>query len=186
MGLVMVILLVFITNRLDQKHFEEVQDKLSSIYYDRVVAQDYLFDLSSIFHDRQMRMTKLEILNFNNDQEIETLIEKFEETSLTRKEKELFERLKENVNDLKALGNTTGQGAAAQATLDRIEILLADLSDIQLKESKSLKIQGQDSLDSSKLMSNMEMGIIILFGIVLQFVLFQGGKKKKTKWSTKD
>jgi len=181
LGLVMVILLVFITNRLDQKHFEEVQDKLSSIYYDRVVAQDYLFDLSSIFHDRQMRMAKLEILNFNNDQEIETLIEKFEETSLTRKEKELFERLKENVNDLKALGNTTGQGAAAQATLDRIEILLADLSDIQLKESKSLKIQGQDSLDSSKLMSNMEMGIIILFGIVLQFALFSGGKKKRVK-----
>jgi aminopeptidase N len=184
LGLIMVILLVFITNRLDQKHFEEVQEKLSSIYYDRVVAQDYLFDLSNAFHDRKMRMANLEILNFNNDQEIDALIAKYEETTLTKKEKELFGRLKENIDDLKAQGMIKRE--TANANIERIEVLLADLSDIQLKESKSLKIQAQDSLDSSNLMSNLEMALIIIFGIVLQFVLFQGGKKKKTKWSTKD
>lgn len=185
LGLVMVILLVFITNRLDKRHFEKVQDKISSIYYDRVVAQDYLFDLSRIFYDRRMRMANQEILNFNDDAEIESLISQYEETTLTKKEEELFGRLKENISDLKALGNTTGEGKANQETMDRIERLLGELSDIQTKESRSLKIQAQESLDSSNLMSNLEMGLIIIIGVILQFVLFWGGKKKKTEWSTK-
>jgi hypothetical protein len=182
LGLIMVILLVFITNQLDKKHFEETQEKLSSIYYDRVVAQDYLFDLSQIFHDRRVRLMNGEIISFKDDQEIGSLISLYEETNLTRKEDELFRRLKENIEELSKMGMTAlgaAEGNTPRVILARIDGLLTDLSDIQLRESKSLKMQAQESLDSTNLMSNMEMILIIIIGIVLQFVLFS--RRAETK-----
>jgi hypothetical protein len=178
LALIIVFGLVFTTNRLDRRHFEQAQESLSTIYYDRVLAQDYLFDLSNVFHNRRLRIADGELVSFENDREIESLLVKYEQTTLTRKEETLFLRLKENLNDLKGLGYA-GDGNSARTYLDRIDSNLAELSDIQVRESKSHKVRGQESLESNQLISNMELILILFIGVVLQFALFYGGKKKQ-------
>jgi len=177
LGLVMVILLVFITNRLDQEHFEEVQGTITTIYEDRVVAQYDLFLLTNLIHGVQMRMNSGDTVSLDSSGELERVLTEYGQTTLTKRENEIFGRLKENLNDLGARGVIV-QGSKTNTIFERIHENLEELSEIQVRESKSLKIQAQDSLDSSNLMSNMEMILIIIFGVVLQFVLFSGGKRK--------
>ncbi len=177
LGLVMVILLVFITNQMDKKHFEDVQGTITTIYEDRVVAQYDLFQLTNLLYDHQMRMREGEIVAFDKNGEVNRVITEYGQTTLTKREEEIFGRLKENLNKLSG-SDFIPQGPTTETTFERIHENLEELSAIQVKESKTLKIQAQDSLDSSNLMSNMEMIIIIIFGIVLQFVLFSGGKRK--------
>jgi len=177
LGLVMVILLVFITNRLDQEHFEEVQGTITTIYEDRVVAQYDLFQLTNLIYDVQMRMSSGELVSLDSSGEMERVLNEYGQTTLTKRENEIFGRLKENLNKLSAT-DSIPQGSTTATTFERVHENLKELSEIQVKESKTLKIQAQDSLDSSNLMSNMEMILIIIFGVVLQFVLFSGGKRK--------
>lgn len=188
LALIIVIGLVFTTNRLDKRHFEQVQENITSIHEDRVLAQDYLFDLSNIFHERRLRMTQGELVSFENDNEIEVILDKYRATYLTSKEKELFQRLTTNLNQLEQLGAATygsAEGNTPHAILKRIDKILAELSDIQVRESKSLKLRAQKSLESNLLVSNLEIILVVVIGIILQFALFHGGKKRKTKWSTK-
>ncbi|HKL39717.1 MAG TPA: hypothetical protein VJ894_03510 [Cryomorphaceae bacterium] len=177
LGLVMVILLVFITNRLDQEHFEEVQGTITTIYEDRVVAQYDLFLLTNLIHGVQMRMNSGDTVSLDSSGELERVLTEYGQTTLTKRENEIFGRLNENLNKLRTPEIIPG-GSNTKTTFERIHQNLEELSEIQVKESKSLKIQAQDSLDSSNLMSNMEMILIIIFGVVLQFVLFSGGKRK--------
>ena len=177
LGLVMVILLVFITNRLDQEHFEEVQGTITTIYEDRVVAQYDLFQLTNLIYDVQLRMSSGELVSLDSSGEMERVLNEYGQTTLTKRENEIFGRLKENLNKLSAT-DSIPQGSTTATTFERVHENLKELSEIQVKESKTLKIQAQDSLDSSNLMSNMEMILIIIFGVVLQFVLFSGGKRK--------
>lgn len=177
LGLVMVILLVFITNRLDQEHFEEVQNTITTIYEDRVVAQWDLIQLTNLIYNVQMKMGDGELVSLDSTGELERVLNEYGQTTLTKRENEIFGRLKENLNKLSAPG-VIPQGSATINTFERIHENLEELSEIQVKESRSLKIQAQESLDSSNLMSNMEMILIIIFGVVLQFVLFSGGKRK--------
>ena len=177
LGLVMVILLVFITNRLDQEHFEDVQGTITTIYEDRVVAQYDLFQLTNLIYEVQMRMDSGEIVSLDSSGEMRRVLDEYGQTTLTKRENEIFGRLKENLNKLRTPENIPGD-SNTKTTFERIHQNLEELSGIQVSESKSLKIQAQDSLDSSNLMSNMEMILIIIFGVVLQFVLFSGGKRK--------
>jgi hypothetical protein len=178
LGLIMVILLVFITNRLDKQHFEEVQDTITAIYDDRVVAQYDLFQLANLVSDLQIRMQTGESVSLDGNVELERLLSEFSQTSLTKKENTVFGRLKENLDKLSA-SPVIPEGIATTTTFERVHQNLEELAAIQVRESKSLKIRAQDSLDSNLLNSNMEMILIIIFGIVLQFVLFSGGKRRK-------
>ena len=177
LGLVMVILLVFITNRLDQEHFEEVQGTITTIYEDRVVAQYDLFLLTNLIYGVQMKMSSGDTVSLDSSGELERLLDEYGQTTLTKRENKIFGRLKENLNKL-STREVIPRGPNTETTFERIHGNLKELSEIQVSESKSLKIQAQESLDSSNLMSNMEMILIIIFGVVLQFVLFSGGKRK--------
>jgi hypothetical protein len=174
----MIILLVFITNRLDKKHFEDVQDTITAIYDDRVVAQYDLFQLTNLIYGVQFRIQEMEFVSLDGNVELERILSEFSQTTLTKKESTVFGRLKENLDKLSDSEVIT-RSPATDITFERIHQNLEDLAAIQVRESNSLKIRAQDSLDSNLLISNMEMILIIIFGIVLQFVLFSGGKRRK-------
>jgi len=177
LGLVMIILLVFITNRLDKQHFEEVQSTITEIYEDRVVAQYDLFQLTNLIYNLEIRVQNGEFVTLDKDGEIRRVLDEFEQTTLTKRESTVLGRLKDNLDKLSG-SEVIPQGQTTTTTFERIHSNLEELADIQVRESKSLKIRAQDSLDSNNLMSYMEMIVIIIFGIVLQFVLFSGGKRR--------
>ena len=66
--------------------------------------------------------------------------------------------------------------------LTNINIIKADLiklSEIQIKESKNLTSIAQKSLDTNNLMSKLEIGFLVLIGLIIQFTIFYRVKKSK-------
>mgnify|MGYP000262379828 CR=1 FL=1 len=53
--LAMAFLLVLGSNRLDQRHFSTIQTTVNSVYKDRVVVQDFIYQLTNIFHKKEPR-----------------------------------------------------------------------------------------------------------------------------------
>jgi hypothetical protein len=67
--------------------------------------------------------------------------------------------------------------------IENLKIIKEDLitlSKIQTSESKQLTSLAQKSLDTNNLMSNFEIGFILLIGLLLQFTIFYRVKKTKT------
>lgn len=115
LSLIVVILMVLGTNRLDKYHFEKVQDITRSVYEDRLVAAGYIYEMDQHFD------AKKEGLNaFLNDStttlnseaatdliaqtelngQIISLIDRFSNTRLTPDEDAYFEKLQRSFDRL--------------------------------------------------------------------------------------
>ncbi len=182
LALSIVFLLVFATNRLDKRHFDTVQNTVISLHTDRVIAQDLIYKMNLIIYNKQISLladsSKNGNHNFNKD--FNLLIEKFSETKLTKKESQIFEKLKVDFNKLTDLEAKKLENN--DELLTNINIIKADLiklSEIQIKESKSLTSIAQKSLDTNNLMSKLEIGFLVLIGLIIQFTIFYRVKKSK-------
>jgi hypothetical protein len=186
LALTIVFLLVFATNRVDKKHFETIQSTLTSLHNDRVLAQEYVYKMSGIIH--QKRLILVDSASKGNkaalNQKFETLIDVFSDTELTKNESKTFSNLKRDFEKLKnseisVSVNNTETNQEEIKLLNTLESDLDNLSFIQLSESKNLINLAQKSLDSNSLISNFEIGFLILIGIILQFTIFYRVKKSK-------
>jgi hypothetical protein len=184
LALSIVFLLVFATNRLDKRHFETVQNTVISLHTDRVIAQDLIYKMNLIIYNKQLSLLgeSSKNVNPNLNKDFNLLIEKFSETKLTKKESQIFEKLKVDFNKLTDLEAKMLENN--EEILTNINIIKSDLiklSEIQIKESKSLTSIAQKSLDTNNLMSKLEIGFLVLIGLIIQFTIFYRVKKSKTE-----
>ncbi|WP_339883640.1 hypothetical protein [Polaribacter vadi] len=184
LALSIVFLLVFATNRLDKRHFETVQNTVISLHTDRVIAQDLIYKMNLIIYNKQLSLLgeSSENVNPNLNKDFNLLIEKFSETKLTKKESQIFEKLKVDFNKLTDLEAKMLENN--EEILININIIKSDLiklSEIQIKESKNLTSIAQKSLDTNNLMSKLEIGFLVLIGLIIQFTIFYRVKKSKTE-----
>ncbi|MEY8847945.1 MCP four helix bundle domain-containing protein [Psychroserpens sp. XS_ASV72] len=180
-ALLVVFLLVFATNRIDKRHFETVQDTLTTVYEDRVVAQDYVYKMNNIMHQKQLQLkdsSKTDNQN-NLNKEFATLIDVFSTTKLTPQESKTFEDLKKNFETLKTNESKDNTKMLA-SNINAIKTDLNNLALIQLTESKYKVGIAQKSLDTNNLMSTLEMVFLVLIGFIVQFALFYRVKKAMT------
>uniref|UniRef100_UPI0040478E42 hypothetical protein n=1 Tax=Mariniflexile sp. TaxID=1979402 RepID=UPI0040478E42 len=181
-ALLVVFLLVLATNRIDKRHFETVQHSLSTVYKDRVVAQDYIYRMNTILHKKEIQLLYSNSTNGRNamNKEFQTLMDVFSTTKLTLKESKVFESLKENFKKLKIKEQTS----ANKEVINYLESLRTDLNNlelIQVSESKQLTDIAQKSLNNNKLISQLEIGFLILVGVLFQFIIFYRVKKSKNE-----
>jgi hypothetical protein len=57
-GLLLVIVLIVSTNFIDQNNFQRIQDSVTSIYEDRLIAKDLLFDIQLEIHDKELLLAE--------------------------------------------------------------------------------------------------------------------------------
>ncbi|WP_445737260.1 hypothetical protein [Mariniflexile sp.] len=181
-ALLVVFLLVLATNRIDKRHFETVQHSLSTVYKDRVVAQDYIYRMNTILHKKEIQLLYSNSTNGRNamNKEFQTLMDVFSTTKLTLKESKVFESLKENFKKLKIKEQTS----ANKEVINYLESLRTDLNNlelIQVSESKQMTDIAQKSLNNNKLISQLEIGFLILVGVLFQFIIFYRVKKSKNE-----
>lgn len=182
LALSIVFLLVFATNRLDKKHFDTVQNTVLTLHTDRVIAQDFIYKMNTIIYNKQLSMLteSPKIVNYNLNRDFNLLIEKFSETKLTKKEGEIFEKLKVDFNNLiKLEAENSENNDEIIANINIIKSDLITLSEIQITESKSLTSIAQRSLDTNNVMSNLEIGFLVFIGLIIQFTIFYRVKKSK-------
>ena len=185
LALLAVFFLILATNLVDRRHFETAQEALTSVYEDRVVAQHYIFEISTIVYQKEQQFIENNTNKWSveNDARIEELIEQFAGTKLTTSERRQFESLKEHLTTLERIELKYRENSINNNTHVIPEIFkhikndLNDLAETQILESKSKMFLAQKSLNTTNLLSNLELGLLIIVGIAIQFVIFYRIKK---------
>jgi hypothetical protein len=175
-----VFLLVIATNRLDKKRFNTINETLTSVYEDRLVAKGYLYELNNIFQEQEelLILSNETLMSKSYHSEVEELITSYKSTKLTNEEKSSFTNFQIHFRELKKLEqslselNTDEMKPKVIAQINRIENDLDILAEIQLSEAESLTKFAKNSLETSSFVSRIEIAIIILIGIIVQFIIF--------------
>ncbi|RXG14277.1 chemoreceptor-like protein with four helix bundle sensory module [Leeuwenhoekiella aestuarii] len=187
LALSVVFLLVLATNRIDQHHFETAQKSVNEVFEDRVLVQDYIFSISKMLAAKRLALKDSAISKklLENNEEIAKLLSDFQNTKLTEKESNQLTVLQEGFEKIQVLesqivqqsGNFERLKTENLNGLDTMQDALVALSKIQVHESKNLMHSAQKSLNTSKLISTLEIGFLIVIGIVIQITLFYRVKK---------
>lgn len=170
--------LVLASNRLNRRNFSTVEHTVNTVFKDRVVAQEYIYELNNLFHEMELQLAS-GIMNESKGpthSEITALLEDFGATELTADEAKHFRSLQENHIELQALGDATNTNTKREMRmlLQNIGNNLDKLAQIQLFESRSLTQLSNKSLQMNQLFSNLEIAFLIVLGTLFLFVMFQG------------
>ncbi|MBF4984339.1 hypothetical protein FNJ87_08380 [Nonlabens mediterrranea] len=196
LGLLAVFLLILGTNRLDKRHFETAQSVVTSIYNDRVVAQDYIYKMNNLIHEKQHHyMQPSYTTNLNINKELDILINLFAGTELTANEDKTFQTFITNYELLKKKEETyfkkineqsklssTGNSIYLIPFYEESEVLKSDLNNlafIQVTESKNIIGIAQKSLNNNQLISSMEIYSLLVIGIIILVIIFYRIEKSK-------
>ncbi|HEA21379.1 hypothetical protein LCGC14_0580230 [marine sediment metagenome] len=182
--LAMAFLLVLGSNRLDQRHFSTIQTTVNSVYKDRVVVQNIIYQLNTIFHQKELQL--LEESNPNStgssrNSKVEDLLANFEATELTFEEYNLLQDFKDLFSDLKKLETTPLETSLSGANfkpmpaiqkIKQIEEKLNGLAEIQLEQSEQLTQVSNKSLGMTILLSQLEVAFLLIIGIAMAVLIF--------------
>jgi len=188
-----VFLLIIATNQIDSNHFSIVKKTLTTVYEDRILVKNYIYNISRLLDKKQHALrendlSQLDSLNQIANDSIRTLVTKFANTYLTEKEAVHFQSLQSSLNSLfnQETQLNTKSIDKDLPTMDVIENYylkiyedLDALSKIQIEESKRNIMQSNRSIDTSDLISRIEIGVLIFIGILLQLLIFLKPLKSK-------
>jgi len=182
-ALIMVFLLVLATNMIDKHHFETVRTSLKTVYEDRLVAKVYIYkinrQLQTKKHSWQLDDNE-EIISINREanDSIQYYLEKYSKTKLTDTEADYLQSLKQNLDALldseKSIMND-GDLNVSEEILDQYTTIynnLDELSQIQLEEGKREIIASNRAIETSNLISKIEIGALVFIGFLIQLLIF--------------
>lgn len=179
LALLVVFALILGTNLLDKNHFNTAQTALASIYEDRLVAQNYIFQITTIIHEKELRLNDPSNLSRKKKdyQKLEELIEAFSNTELTAEENRQFISLQNHLKELKKMDRDSIVPNQKGQIFHKLKNDLNQLSETQINEGRNNTQLAQKSLNTNLLLSNLEIGFLIVIGMLLLFVIFYRGEK---------
>lgn len=188
-SILLVFLIVLITNLVDKDNFNKLRYSVTTIYEDRVVASDLLFELQIRIQEKEVALAISDSLFFvsNNSRinnEIQELIRKYERTRLTREEQEILIDLKEELNNLltleeKNINLMSSNNIELFKSIDEIAHNLYDLSKVQLKEGRRQMFISNKTMSTIELFTQIEIIFLIFMAILIQVIIFYDPKQKK-------
>lgn len=187
-ALLVVFLLILATNLIDQDHFRKVRQSIVTIYEDRLVVKDYIYDLAMILSDKRYAIAikdqdYLQTKASEDNAKMFSTVESFYRTKLTLDEKKILDSFNTKLVDF--VNNEQEQLNGLQIESDiiskQITALKRDLqllSDIQMKEGKKQISIANRSVNSIDLFTRIEIIALIIIGITIQIVIFYSPKPK--------
>jgi hypothetical protein len=151
---------------------------VTTMYEDRIVASDLLFDMSRIIQKKQLALvgSDTDDVGQMNDfhQKLNLLTEKYLQTKLTEKETLVFSKLQEKLQALedKELKTEPLLVEETLKTLDVIHQYLFDLSKIQVEEGRQQVFISNKARDTIELFTQGEIIFLVFMAIVIQIIIF--------------
>jgi hypothetical protein len=190
--LTIVLVITMLTNLLERRRFQQLEQSFSSIYEDRLMAEIYLFNLyENLIEKQELLETAVnEGIDYSMGEKLKTnrvdreqLIEKYAKTYLTDEEQVQFNNLNSLFDRMDRLEGEFGHQPDATAIpagfIQRYEGATAEvfstlsaLSDIQTIEGEALRSQSQKLIMGSVSISRFEMTILIFIGLIIQALIF--------------
>ena len=187
LAIIMIFGLVLATNLIDRKNFKGLKDSMVSIYEDRLVVKNIIYQLSDGVHQKELALSRKDSSFFNNqvadiNSQSQELIDKFEGTKLTKKEQATLNKFKESYASLKNLEASVWQSAQNQREYARIisrsKDELDQLADIQMTEGKREFFHGKRRGDSIEFFTQIEIFVLIILAVLAQVIILYSPKAK--------
>ncbi len=187
LGISMVFLLIITTNLIDRTNFNQIRDSVVSIYDDRLVAKDYLLEMTRLIHEKEIALISADSAFFSQEnsqinKKLNELMNFFEKTKLTYNEEKIFKDFKTNLNKLQKTEETTQKEGFNQIEvhlrqLQDIKENLRDLAKIQLKEGSRQMSISKRAIDSIELFTQVEIYFLIFLAVIVQILVMYKPKE---------
>lgn len=168
--------LVLLSNYIDRDHTESVKQSISTLYEDRLIAEDYILKMTRFLYQIK-EVINSETSNIEKNTNINELLMAIRETSdayhktkFTELEKTKADELLNILQDIEP--NQAENNQLKLEFVDKAHVLLSELSEIQLSESKLIMNYSERLYLSGKTSSQFVFAVIIIILIVLQAIVF--------------
>ena len=183
-SILLVFFIVLITNLIDRDNFNRLSYSVTTMFEDRIVASDLLFEISRIIKEKQIAILTSDTTFFKNrngqlNQEIDQLVEKYGLTTLTGKENIAFNQLKEELESLeqKEKSSTNLSNGEVINSIKKIDEHLYELSKIQVEEGKQQVFISKRAEDTINLYTQGEIIFLIVMAILVQIIILYKPKE---------
>lgn len=187
LGILLIFALIIATNLIDKENFKQIKKSVVSIYEDRLLAKEIIFEISTLVNEKEMAIVASDSSFYLHEnavvnEKINQAIDRFEQTELTRQEKLEFDALKRNLMllqelEAKLMSNGFQLQESAREEIKEIKSNLVDLSGIQIEEGKKHLLLSERAVDSIELYTQLEIYFLILLAIILQVIILYNPKK---------
>ncbi|MBA4241755.1 MAG: hypothetical protein C0448_13595 [Sphingobacteriaceae bacterium] len=194
--LLIIIFLGIFSSQTYNDNISKIGDSFSEVYSDRIIAQDYIYKMVKILHKVEFVLSQpftddleKKILFTADDRlEISLLLENYEHTKLTAKEKVIFNEFKNNILVMIAFEKKylnehnydvrenifKSQTYYLNQSLNQLD----KLSEIQISRVKDLNEKSQKSVSFSTLLNQFDWALLIIIGIAIQMLIFSSKSSK--------
>lgn len=188
LGILIVFVLILSTNIIDRENFLRVKAAIITIYEDRLIANDLLFEMLESVQEKEIAAATVDSIFFLEknpliNKDIKVFVSKFQQTKLTSEEETIFEKLKDNIEKLKITEVAFVESKFSEKTALLNQILkvkknLHALSKIQLNEGGRQMSISKNAMETMELFTTIEINILIFLAILIQIVVIYNPNKK--------
>lgn len=180
-ALIIILVIVLINNRWENKNINELGETFGSVYKDRLLVENYIFKLATATQEKKYLLTEYdekEDLSFEEEilfinTKIDSLLSQYQKTYLTDAEKVVFNDYLKNNQLLRNIEQYPKMQNSQLNSLynENIKILI-ELSKIQMKEGEALYNNSRSIVTSNASLSYLELGLLIILGLISQALIF--------------
>ena len=188
LGILIVFVLIIATNLIDRNNFITVRDSVVTIYEDRLIAKNLIFEISKAVQEKEIAIVSSDSVFYSQENStindnIQNFINRFEMTKLTKAESNVFKDLKENLHILTDLEKTFVNSKFQEKNkllnhLSRVKENLYDLSEIQLLEGRNQVSISKRAVDTVELFTQIEIYVLVFLAIIIQIIIMYKPKEK--------
>lgn len=182
--------LIIATNLIDKRNYDQLSGALETIYSDRLIAKNLIFDMSNLVHEKSIAIALNDSTfylkrNIEINDRMNNLLDDYAHTSLTTNESAEFEPLKRDISKLIQIENKVNEATTNRESIvalhAKIRAGLEKLSTIQIEEGKKQVLVGRTATRSINLFTQIEIYMFIFLAVIFQILLLSGLKWKKSK-----
>jgi hypothetical protein len=188
LGILMIFVLIIATNLIDKNNFVRVRDSVVTIYQDRLIANDLIFEMLKSVQQKELAVSLSDSTFFQNqnskvNDNLQSLVSRFEQTKLTSREEKVFADLKTNIQTLidsesQFLNSGYSDNSQIITHIESLKNNLNDLSKIQLNEGSRQMSISKRALDTIELFTQIEIYILVFLAILVQVIIMYKPKEK--------
>lgn len=188
LGILLVFIIIVTTNLIDRKNFVRVKDSIVTIYEDRLIANDIIFEITTLIHEKEMAFAFSDTLYFRmqnqkSNRTLDNQLIKYERTKLTVDEARVFKEFKTNLQNLLLAekifvkSNFKEKGKLSPSFLE-LKKNLHQLAKIQLNEGEIQMSNSKRVIDTVELFTQIEIFLLVALAIIIQIVVMYKPKKE--------
>jgi hypothetical protein len=183
-SILLVFIIVLVTNLIDRDNFTRLSYSVTTMYEDRIVASDLLFEMARINKEKQIAILTSDTIffesqNYKYNREINQLVDNYSLTKLTEKEGVVFNQLQEELKSLKQKERSSASLSNGEVlkSIEMIDQHLYTLSKIQLQEGKQQVFISDRTKETINLYTQVEIIFLILMAVLIQVIILYKPKE---------